>query len=58
MNAARKFFARITGGRPMRFDSFAFVDRVTGDRVNRYTDTLGRKWLAVHKWAAFRVSRT
>jgi len=51
------FIRRILGGRPMKHEGCAFVDQVSGKEVNRYTDTLGRKWLANTRWSLFRVSR-
>lgn len=53
MNWIRK----ILGGRPMRFDQSHFRDRISGDMVNFYTDTLGRRWLATSSWSLFRVRR-
>lgn len=53
-----KWIGKLLGGRPMRYEGCAFVDRVSGKEVNRYTDTLGRKWLAENRWALFRVERS
>ena len=39
-------FGILTGGRPMTFEGFLFHDTVSGERVNLYTDLLGRQWLA------------
>jgi hypothetical protein len=47
----------LLGGRPMRFEKFAFTDVVSGLPVNYYTDTLGRKWMANTAWSLFRVER-
>jgi hypothetical protein len=48
---------RLLGGRPMKLEGCAFIDQVSGEEVNHYTDTLGRKWLANHSWSLFRVER-
>jgi hypothetical protein len=48
---------RLLGGRPMKHEGCAFVDVVVGKEVNRYTDTLGRKWLAFNRWSLFRVAQ-
>lgn len=47
---------QLLGGRPMIYQGCAFVDCISGNEVNRFTDTLGRKWLAESKWSFFRVS--
>ena len=47
----------LLGGRPMKYENYAFTDVVSGERVNRYTDKFGRKWLANNKWSWFRVKR-
>ena len=46
---------QLLGGRPMRRESLAFVDRCPGASVSYYVDTLGRRWLAENRWALFRV---
>ena len=46
---------KLLGGRPMRRESLAFVDRCSGASVSYYVDTLGRRWLAENRWALFRV---
>lgn len=50
-----KLFYKLTGGRPMRAQELAFVDHVSRKPVYRFVDGLGRKWLAEHRWALFRV---
>lgn len=50
-----KLLAKLTGGRPMRYEGYAFTDRVAGYAVNYYTDRLGREWLAENAWSLFRV---
>lgn len=50
------WLAQITGGRPMRYDGFAFTDIVSGRSVYRWIDRLGRCWLAEGAWSSFRVS--
>ena len=52
-----KVIYKITGGRPMRYNGFAFVDRVSGVRVNYYTDKFDNRWLANRPWSKFRVWR-
>ena len=46
---------KLLGGRPMRRESLAFVDKCSGASVNYYVDTLGRRWMAENRWALFRV---
>lgn len=46
---------RLTGGRPMLYRTLAFIDRVSGKSVYRWTDRLGREWLAEGPWSLFRV---
>ena len=41
----------------MRYNGFAFVDRVSGVRVNYYTDKFDNHWLANRPWSKFRVWR-
>ena len=48
---------KLLGGRPMKYEGCAFIDCVSGEEVNYYTDTLGRKWLANHAWSLFRVKK-
>lgn len=47
---------KLLGGRPMRRTSFAFTDVVSGKPVYYFIDRLGRRWLAEHRWARFRIS--
>lgn len=49
---------RLTGGRPMIEEGFAFTDVVSGESVRYYLDRLGRRWLATSAWALFRVERS
>lgn len=41
----------------MKLESCAFIDRVNHREVFRFTDRLGRQWLAqgISGWAIFRV---
>lgn len=57
MRRLRELFFKLTGGRPMKVESCAFVDRVNHREVFRFTDRLGRQWLAqgLSGWAIFRV---
>lgn len=48
-------FANLFGGRPMKREGLAFVDKVSGASVNYYTDRLGRRWMAENAWSLFRV---
>ena len=48
-------FRKLLGGRPMRRESTAFVDHVSGATVGYYIDTLGRRWMAENRWSLFRV---
>lgn len=48
---------KLTGGRPMRAEGYAFTDRVSGRGVYRFIDRLGRAWLAEGSWDLFRVER-
>jgi hypothetical protein len=41
----------------MRREHCAFIDRVSGEEVNVYTDRLGRRWLATNCCAMFRVAK-
>lgn len=42
-------------GRPMRLVEHLFIDRVSGDSVGLYEDTLGRFWMASGPWSLFRI---
>lgn len=55
MTRFRGWIARLTGGRPMRREGFAFVDRISGKSVCYYTDAFRRRWLATGPWSLFRV---
>ena len=50
-----RWLARLTGGRPMHRNEYAFTDTVSGESVWRWTDRLGRRWLAAGAWSLFRV---
>lgn len=45
----------ITGGRPMRYERAAFIDKVDGRMVCYYVDRFKRRWLAHHAWSLFRM---
>lgn len=47
--------AKLFGGRPMKREGLAFVDKVSGASVNFYTDRLGRRWIAENAWSLLRV---
>ena len=53
-----KLFYKLTGGRPMRAQELAFVDQVTRKPVYRFVGGLGRKWLAEHRGALFRIEES
>jgi hypothetical protein len=57
MSINMNFIKNLLGGRPMKYEGCAFIDLVSGKEVNRYTDTLGRKWLANSAWSLCRVKR-
>jgi hypothetical protein len=57
MSINMNFIKNLLGGRPMKYEGCAFIDLVSGKEVNRYTDTLGRKWLANSAWSLFRMKR-
>lgn len=46
---------KLLGGRPMTYIGQAFYDSIGGAQVNYYRDSLGRYWMAEHRWALFRV---
>lgn len=49
---------KLTGGRPMRLEQRSlFVDVVSGKTVHGYRDRLGRRFMAEHSCALFRVPR-
>lgn len=50
--------AYLTGGRPMKRleRGSRFTDVVNGQPVFLYEDAFGRRWLAHHSWACFRVA--
>ena len=50
-----RWLARLTGGRPMIRNEYAFTDTVSGEGVWRWTDRLGRRWLATGAWSLFRL---
>ena len=49
---------KLTGGRPMIREGYAFTDRVSGRGILHMRDRLGRRWLAEGAWSLFRVPRT
>ena len=51
----KRFFYKLTGGRPMIYKDHAFIDVVSGREVKYYTDYFGRNWMANTKWSSFRV---
>jgi hypothetical protein len=48
---------KIFGGRPMVKIMPLFFDHIEGNPVNLYRDSLGRFWMANHKWSWFRVEK-
>lgn len=51
-----KFLIWLTDGRPMRYEGFAFVDKVSGATVEYRRDKKGRLWLTDGgSWGLFRV---
>lgn len=50
-----KWLWKLTGGRPMRLHSPAFIDAVSGYKVGHYMDKHGKWWLADNRWSWFRV---
>jgi hypothetical protein len=48
---------KIFGGRPMVKIGSLFFDHIEGKEVNLYKDSLGRLWMANHKWSWFRVKK-
>ncbi len=50
-----KLLWKLTGGRPMRREGFAFTDKVSRISVSYWTDRLGRRWMAEGAWSFFRV---
>ena len=50
------WFMRITGGRPMTMDGYAFTDCVSDKAVFYYKDYFGNKWMANDSWGFFRVA--
>lgn len=53
---ATRFF-KLTGGRPMIEEGYAFTDVVSGEGVYYFRDRMGRKWLANGPWFGLRVKR-
>lgn len=54
-----RWFKRLTLGYPMKRDEGGslFFDRVARRAVFGYTDTLGRKWMAFHRFDLDRCPR-
>ena len=51
-----RWVAKLTGGRPMKREGYAFRDVVSGRGVEYRRDLLGRLWLADGgPWSLFRV---
>lgn len=42
---------KLFGGRPMRCEGFAFTDVVVNRPVYYWRDSLGRHWMAFHRWS-------
>jgi hypothetical protein len=49
-----KMFARLTGGRPMTKEIYAFRDVVRNEPVFIWRDFFGRYWMAKTRWGWFR----
>lgn len=47
---------KLTGGRPMTREGFAFIDKVSGESVHYWRDKFGRRWMANGPWSSFRVA--
>lgn len=45
-------------GRQMDREGLAFRDVVSGRPVYYFVDAFGRRWMAEHRWARFRVRAT
>lgn len=54
------FLKRLAGGYPMKRDEGGslFFDRVARRAVFGYTDTLGRRWMAFHRFDLDRCPRS
>jgi hypothetical protein len=52
------WWARFTGGRPMKWEGFAFTDVVVNRDVHYYRDLFGRKWMCFGGCSLFRVRAT
>jgi hypothetical protein len=56
MNWLSKLFYRVTGGRPMMLECFAFYDGVSMESVYYFRDRLRNvRYMANHRWSIFRV---
>jgi len=51
----KTLFFKLTGGRPMKKLSYAFLDVVSKRDVYYFEDRFGRTWLAESPWSIFRV---
>ena len=51
----QKWWHYLTGGRPMRFITFMFIDE-WDRRINYYIDAFDRRWMATSRWSNFRVT--
>lgn len=46
----KRLLFKLTGGRPMIDEGFAFTDRVAKRPVHYFRDRLGRRWLKEPAW--------
>lgn len=53
----KQIACKITSGRPMIKEGYAFTDSVAGRPVYYWRDRLGRRWMANGAWSLFRVPR-
>jgi len=53
-----KFLMRLTGGRPMKMQYHAFVDKVRNKDIYVFKDVFGRYFLAENSMSSFRVNIT
>lgn len=56
-NKMPKVFQILLGGRPMKRIASGFVDIVSGNSVDLYEDSFGRRWYAESPWSQFRVRK-
>jgi hypothetical protein len=55
MNWFLRMFYTLTGGRPMTYDGDGFWDAIGKEKINYWRDAFGRRWMATHGSARFRV---